>query len=352
MVIAVPTGIKIFSWIATLYGGSLIFTTPLIFTIGFLALFTIGGLTGVILSNAALDLALHDSKIIFSHYPYLEILTFCPISVWNLKTPATLLASDRDAFLVGLIDGDGSIQVNHWRHKILQYRLVVKLGDNPLNFEMLYSISKFYGGKTTKVLDKKSAKSYVLWVVNDKKVFKNSIIPLLLKYPPLTTRIKLQFNFLLKCFNSQDLTMEEYFQSRTMKYENRAVITPNELDFVASLPCYFKSWLAGFIEAEGCFSNRKAGNFTFSIAQNYDYYLIYAIRNYYNLQHLKICHKRGKVSNIPLYEFSVGSINGIEKIINHCQFLLQGYKYYQLAVFVNNNKYLSAKNYRLLFWKE
>lgn len=50
-----------FSWIATLYGGSLRFTTPLIFTIGFLALFTIGGLTGVILSNASLDISFHDT---------------------------------------------------------------------------------------------------------------------------------------------------------------------------------------------------------------------------------------------------------------------------------------------------
>ena len=61
MVIAVPTGIKIFSWLATLYGGSLNFNTPLVFTMGFLALFTIGGLTGVVLSNASLDIAMHDT---------------------------------------------------------------------------------------------------------------------------------------------------------------------------------------------------------------------------------------------------------------------------------------------------
>jgi hypothetical protein len=61
MVIAVPTGIKIFSWLATLYGGSLRFNTPLMFILGFLALFTMGGITGVVLSNASLDIAFHDT---------------------------------------------------------------------------------------------------------------------------------------------------------------------------------------------------------------------------------------------------------------------------------------------------
>jgi hypothetical protein len=61
MVIAVPTGIKIFSWLATCYGGSLRFTTPLLFVLGFLALFTIGGVTGVVLANASIDVAMHDT---------------------------------------------------------------------------------------------------------------------------------------------------------------------------------------------------------------------------------------------------------------------------------------------------
>jgi hypothetical protein len=282
---------------------------------------------------------MHDNQLtMLSLVPILSV-----IGGHILIAPRVLTKPQLGAFAVGLIDGDGSLQVNHWRSKILQFRLVVKLADKPYNSNILKLLAKTYGGNIAFIATSAGNK-YVQWVVNDTKVIRDSIVPLLTQFPPLTSRVRLQLAFVIRCL--EGISMDDYFAARDLKYATRLTLP---LPFILpALPTYFAAWLGGFIEAEGSFAARIRGDvFTFSIAQLNDLYLLEAIRFFFGMDHLKILTRTSP--NGSLYELSIASRKGMISVINHCSGFLQGYKYVQLAEFIV--KYRNNAELIKIFWR-
>lgn len=198
----------------------------------------------------------------------------------NIENKNCLINVDKEylkMFWVGLMDGDGSIQVNHWRKKSLQYRLVIKLSNLTSNYNMLIKIAKVVGGSV--IITGKDKE--IIWVVNKKETIQE-IIKIFNIYPPLTSKKICQLKFLKECMvrNSVDW----YLLNRNNKYNDQQSIINSDMfgleKGILTLPNYFKGWFSGLIEAEGCFSIRKSNNHSFSIGQNDDIYLINVIKEY------------------------------------------------------------------------
>ena len=250
-----------------------------------------------------MDIALHD-----------RTLTVSSIALFSVQ-------DHFKKFWVGLMDGDGSIQVNHWRKKFLQYRIIIKLSYLESNLNMLMLIKNQFKGQVRVSTDGK----YVLWVLDNKKYIIHAIKTFDI-YPPLTSRLICSLKFLKTCLLNNDV--ESYLRTRNLKYENQLNIVKEYLTI--SEPNYFNSWLSGFIEAEGCFSKRTIKYSSFSIAQNNDIYLLNLIKKHFGVSNMI----RKPYKNKELYSLEIYRKDVLKKIIHHCEvYPLLGAKYDSLLKF-------------------
>ena len=314
IIIALPTGVKIFSWLATIYGGKLHFYTPFMFGLGFVLLFTFGGFTGIILANASIDVALHDTH-------FYMVTPFVPYNNQQIYQ-----------FFLGLLEGDGTITVDQFRNKS-RIRIVISLINHPLNIQMLTLFNNSIGGSL--LLSKK----YITLSFQSKKdiLF---IFSLINKYPFLTSRKICQYNFALKCLNNQ-ISSCQLIKTRNLRYLNQDIILKELIQkFSHSLPIYFPSWLSGFIEAEGHFKlsisqNGGIRSYQFCIGQNYDYFILEMIKVYFHSTH-KITKDNNK--NKDHFRVAIGGPISRNIIYNHFQYFpLLGHKK------ISYNKWLGAK---------
>ena len=214
-------------------------------------------------------------------------------------------------FFLGLLEGDGSIQVNHWKKTYLQFRIIIKLKETRENYQMCVMLRNKLG-----IMNLRIRKGSII-LVEDHKQKLPKVMQLIEKNGLITEKRKTQYAFFKYCFSSQ-IQISEYLwiKQHFQKWVDWQFPDGQLLEFQASSIqelAYFPDWLCGFVEAEGSFCVRKNGTHSFSIAQKGEKQTILAIQAFW-----KIPNKVQKKSN-DLYAIETSNRHTIRRVIEFFQ---------------------------------